>query len=309
MKAVAEAPAKVIITGEHFVVHGAWALAAAIPRKTRVVVEASERLEVCSNAFPDARSPQLEPFRVVVRGMSEKYSFPAKLKATIESGVPGGSGLGSSASSLVALASAVSRYNALGLGLGDIVQASMRGERMVHGRPSGIDLEVCARGGVLLFKPGSDPRRVSFRGKRGILISSSGTSRSSKPQISRVSEAEQRFPDLFAGLARSVSDIGLEAAKRLQEGDMKGLGNIFSLSHAILSGLGVSNEALDRLVDASLSLGSYGAKLTGAGGGGSVVSVAPERKEKSVISGLKARGFETFKTNVPTGGVKSWLEQ
>jgi len=63
------------------------------------------------------------------------------------------------------------------------------------------------------------------------------------------------------------------------------------------------------MVDLLLSMGSYGAKLTGAGGGGSVLAVAPEGKEKSIVSGLTARGFETFRVSIPTEGVKSWLER
>jgi len=62
-------------------------------------------------------------------------------------------------------------------------------------------------------------------------------------------------------------------------------------------------------VDLLESLGSYGAKLTGAGGGGSVVAVCPEAKEKSIVSGLTERGFETFNARIPTEGVKSWLER
>ncbi len=310
MKAVAEAPSKVIITGEHFVVHGAWALAAAIPRRTKVVVTPAERLEIASTAFPDRGSAgELEPLREVVKFMSRRYSFSPNLRVSVESGVRGGSGLGSSASALVALASAVSRYNALELNVREVIEAAMQGERLVHGRPSGVDAEACARGGVMLFRPGSGTKKVSFEGNRSLLVSFSGTVRSSKHQISRVSEESERFPGLFAGLTRSISAISLQAAERLAEGDMEGLGRLLSLSHAVLSGLGVSSEGLDRVVDASMSLGSYGAKLTGAGGGGSVVSVVPGGKEKSIASGLNARGFETFRTDVPTEGVRSWQER
>jgi mevalonate kinase len=63
------------------------------------------------------------------------------------------------------------------------------------------------------------------------------------------------------------------------------------------------------MVDYLAATGSYGAKLTGAGGGGSVVAAAPEAKEKSIVSGLKARGFETFIARVPAKGVRSWLER
>ena len=81
------------------------------------------------------------------------------------------------------------------------------------------------------------------------------------------------------------------------------------VSFAMLSAVGASTPLLDRLVGLSLSLGSHGAKLTGAGGGGCVLSVAPEAKEKRIISGLNARGNETFKSGIPVGGVRTWLSR
>jgi len=309
LKAIAEAPSKVIVTGEHFVVHGAWALAAALPKRVRVEVQEAPSLRVLSDAFRGSGHPALRPVVEVVESMAREYSFQPKLRVSIKSGIPGGAGLGSSASTTVALASALSRLRALGLGAEDVVRASMVGEKSIHGRPSGIDSTICTRGGVLLFKPGSGPKRVSFRGTRSLIVSFSGRSRSTKRQINRVATVKGMFPALFAGLTESASAVSLMAAKRLAGNDMKGLGSLLNFSHAVLSTLGVSNESLDRLVDASISLGSYGAKLTGAGGGGSVLSVAPERKEKSIISGLNARGFETFRADVPAEGVKSWLER
>ena len=309
MKAVAEAPSKVIITGEHFVVHGAWALAAAIPRRTRVEVHEASSFKVVSDAFPGAGNAALKPVADVVDAMAREFSFQPRVRVSIRSSVPGGAGLGSSASTMVALTSALSRLHSLDLGVDEVVRVSMVGEREIHGRPSGIDPNICARGGVLLFRPGSAPRKVSLNGSRTLIVSFSGGQRSTKRQISRVSTVRGAFPAFFDALTQSASAVSLMAAERLSEGDLKGLGTLLSFSHSVLSTLGVSTKPLDRLVTASLSLGSYGAKLTGAGGGGSVVSVAPEGKQKSVISGLKARGFETFRAEVPVEGVKSWLER
>ncbi len=309
MKAIAEAPSKVIITGEHFVVHGAWALAAAVPKNVRVEVRESGSFNVVSDRFRGRDPSALRPVSGVVEAMAREYSFKPALKVSIRSEVPEGAGLGSSASTMVALAAAVSRLRSLRLGTEEVVRFSMVGEQEIHGRPSGIDSTICASGGVVLFRPGSKPRRVTFKGSRSLLVSFSGKRRSTKRQISRVSGAKDTFPSLFACLTEAASEVSLMAAGKLSKGDMKGLGRLLSFNHAVLSTLGVSNDTLDRLVDLSLSLGSYGAKLTGAGGGGSVIAVAPEGKGKSIISGLKARGFDTFQAKIPVAGVKSWLER
>jgi mevalonate kinase len=309
LKALAEAPSKVIITGEHFVVHGAWALAAAIPRTVTVEVEEHQRFSARSGLYRGSRHPALRPLGEVAEAMAREYSFSPKVRVTVRSNVRGGAGLGSSASTMVALASALSRLHSLGLGTEEIVRQSMVGEAGVHGRPSGIDPTVCALGGVVMFRPGSRPRRVKLDGRRSLLVSFSGKTRSTKGQINRVLEVKEKYPALFSGLVESATAVSEMAAGRLTSNDMRGLGKLLSFSHAVLSNLGVSDETLDRVVDASIALGSYGAKLTGAGGGGSVISVAAEGKQKRITSGLNARGYETFRAEIPVRGVRSWLEQ
>jgi mevalonate kinase len=309
MRAVAEAPSKAIITGEHFVVHGAWALAAALPRKVRVQVAPASAFRVTSDKFGDVGSPQLRPVSRVIEAMAREFSAKPNVSVSISSMVPEGAGLGSSAATMVAVAAAFSRLNSLGLGVDEIIRYSMVGERHIHGNPSGIDPAVSARGGVILFRPGSRPKKLSLEGERTLILSYSGRTRSTKGQIGRVTQIRNKYPGLFSILSDGISELSLTAAEKMRIGDMEGLGNVLTVNHAALMSLGVSNDTLDFMVDLLASMGSYGAKLTGAGGGGSVVAVAPEAKEKSIVSGLTARGFETFKVSVPAEGVKSWLER
>ena len=308
MRAVAEAPSKAIIVGEHFVVHGGWALAAALPRKVRVEVAPFSRYRAVSDRLP-AGSAGLSPLKQVVDAMAREFSVSPAVKIFVSSTVPQGAGLGSSASTMVAAAAAVSRLYSLGLGTDELVTFAMIGERGIHGRPSGVDPTVCAFGGVLLFKPGEEPRRVEIRGERRLIVSFSGVRRRTKTQIRKVSLMKERFPGFFEMLAASVGDLSLEAAELLQRGDLKRLGSILTIDHAALRAVGVSSPELDAMVELLASEGAYGAKLTGGGGGGSVIALAPEAKEKSIVSGLTARGFETYIANVPVEGVKSWLER
>ena len=309
MRAIAEAPAKAIVTGEHFVVHGAWALAAALPRKVRVTVEPSSKFEVISDLFEDAGPRELLPVSRVVEEMAREFSSKPNVRVKISSDVPGGAGLGSSAATMVAVASAFSKLNSLKLTVPELIDCAMVGERKIHGNPSGIDPAICAHGGVILFRTRADPKKVSFDGTRSLILSYSGLKRNTKGQIGHVSKMKDRYPGMFETLAAGISELSLRASEMLQTDDMKGLGTLLTVNHAALMSLGVSNDALDEMVDLLISLGSYGAKLTGAGGGGSVLAVAPEGKQKSIVSGLSARGFETFRVRIPAEGVRSWLER
>ncbi len=305
MKASAEAPCKAIITGEHFVVHGSWALAAAIGKKVRVDVQDSRRFGVSSHEYRLSRDA-LHPVERIVETLAREFSFKPSLRVEIRSEVPAGAGLGSSASTMVALVAALSRLKSLGLGRSEVIDFAAVGEKEVHGRPSGIDVNTCALGGVLLYKVGSRPKRVRLNGTRKLLVVYSGKKRSTRQLIDRVSGAKERHPGLFGGLADSVSEATRTAADRLVEGDMAGLGRLLTFNHAALSAVGASNARLDGLVDTLLSLGCLGAKLTGAGGGGSVIAVPPEGKAKSTTSALRRRGFEAFEARIPVEGVVSW---
>jgi len=309
LKAIAEAPSKAIITGEHFVVHGAWALAAALPRRIRVEIGPSDRFSVVSDRFGKGVSPRLAPVTRVVESMAREFAVRPSVAIKIRSAVPGGAGLGSSASTMVAAAAAFSRLNSLGLGVDELIRCAMVGEQDIHGRPSGIDPTVCAHGGVLLFRPSSPPKKLRLEEPRSLIISYSGSPRNTKGQINRVARISDRLPGLFSKLVNGVSELSFAASEAVISGDMEALGGLLSLNQAVLSAVGVSNSSLDMMIDALCSLGCYGAKLTGAGGGGSVLAVAPEGKEKSIVSGLSARGFETFKATIPAEGVKSWLER
>ena len=241
--------------------------------------------------------------------MAREFDANPRVMVSISTDLPEGAGLGSSAATMVAVATAFSRLNALGLKVDEIVRCAMVGEQDIHGKPSGIDPAVCAHGGVILFRKGTPPKRVRIDGNRPLILSFSGINRNTKGQIGHVSKMRDKYPGTFSTLADGISQLSLSASERLGSGDMKGLGTLLTLNHAALMSLGVSNDTLDSMVDLLLSLGSYGAKLTGAGGGGTVLAVAPEAKEKSIVSGLTARGFETFKVSVPTEGVRSWSER
>jgi mevalonate kinase len=310
-RAIAEAPAKAIVTGEHFVVHGSTALAVAIDKQVRVSAEEGTPgagLSIRSDQV-SARNPEsLLPAKNVVTSLASAYSLQPDLLLSIASGIPRGSGLGSSASTMVAVAAAVARLNSLDLRTPDIVRFAMEGERLVHGNPSGIDVNVCAYGGVILFNIGRTPRKVRVDSPIRLLIVHSGERRSTKAMINKVAYTRDKYPFLFTGVADSISEVSVMAADRLAHGDMPGLGRLLTLSHVALTSVGASNERLDRLVETLLSLGALGAKLTGAGGGGCVLAVTPDNKGKSIITQLEERGFEAFETMVPVMGVKSWLE-
>src|SRR5207245_4613461 len=112
----------------------------------------------------------------------------------------------------------------------------------------------------------------------------------------------------FSVLSDSVSMLSELASRDLLELRLEELGRIITLNHTVLGSVGASNVALDNIVELCISLGCYGAKLTGAGGGGSVIAIPRPGTTDALIAELKSRGDESFQTNVPCEGGKRWLQ-
>jgi mevalonate kinase len=91
------------------------------------------------------------------------------------------------------------------------------------------------------------------------------------------------------------------AAAALAKGDVDGLGRIFDAAHGILAALRLSGPELETLIHAARAAGAIGAKLTGAGGGGAVIALAPGH-ERDVIKRWKAAGFDGFLAEIKAAG-------
>jgi mevalonate kinase len=307
MKAVAEAPGKVIISGEHFVVHGATAIAAAIERKVRVEATRSDRLAIHSRL----RDPkELFPAKKVVQSLYKARGAEPRVSISITSTLADGAGLGSSAATMIAIACATSALEGWGLDKAALVKAGDAGEKLIHGNPSGIDATTSAMGGVIMFKRGEEPRRVEPRGTVTLMVAFSGRRRNTGRLVRRVAGMKETYPSLFASLCESATMVSGLCAEALVRGDASSLGSLMTYSHAVLARAGASTKRLDQLVDLCLSSGCLGAKLTGAGGGGSVLAVPPPNAEEAmtVAEKLKRGGYDTFFTKIPAGGARWWTE-
>jgi mevalonate kinase len=241
--------------------------------------------------------------------MYRDRSLEPRVNLMISSALPSGAGLGSSASAMVAAVTAVGLLEGWGLDLNAVVETAMLGERLVHGKPSGVDVAASVFGGVLEFRVGKEPRQVPLEKPAKLLVVYSGKRRKTGSLIKKVSTTKDLYPALFAKLCESATLVTEIATERLVSGRVEELGKVMTYNHAVLGMVGASNESLDRLVDFCIESGCLGAKLTGAGGGGSVVAVAPRGEEQSVADQISKKGFEAFVTEVPTVGVRSWTAE
>ena len=280
LRSRATAFGKVILGGEHAVVYGVPAIAAALPHG----------IELCATPLADRHAditleiPQwdldlhLQPDNEhpVARAALEVLAFcdgPVRgWKITGRSQIPARAGLGSSAALTVALARLVLGQDADN---DEIRAASLAGESVFHGSPSGIDTELAIFGGVRRFVRGESVEALCLPKALSLWVVPSGIARNTADQVDKVRQRFLRFPEIQAPMLSAIAAGVRQMEAALNISDFKALAELFSIQHELLSALGVSSPALDGICAKAQLAGAWGAKLTGAGHGGSVLVLGP----------------------------------
>jgi mevalonate kinase len=292
----ASAPGKLILFGEHAVVFGEPALSTAIVLRAEVYARPHKEW-LADGASLD------EPRYRYVKACVRKTKVEGPLWIEIRSMVPSGAGLGSSAAVTVATLGAL--HGSTGpLDPRTIAREAFEVEHEVQGRASPIDTSTAsAGGGILVLREPQDGLLWSIErdSRRWFLhrtalplldfvIGNTGISAETGPLVAKVKERVDRDPRA-ADAVREIGVITLDGLRALQRKDLVAAGRLMDRDHALLTQLGVGHPALDRLVEAARP-SSYGAKLTGAGGGGSMLALT-DRPEPTAAA-IRAAGGKAF---------------
>ena len=289
---------KVILLGEHAVVHGHPALAAAIDRRVAVAAAPSAGPTTLEVPRWDLRVAVGDdhPLARALDALARLTGADRRsLRLTADAELPPAAGLGSSAALMVATARALAAAAGRALSGEEVEEIAGAGERFFHANPSGVDVALAASGGFGLFRRGAGLSRVAGA-PIALAIGLSGEPRRTADMVNRVADELARAPERTgAGLAE-MGRAAEQAALDWSAGRVDQIGARLGRAHEILASLGLSTGAIDGMVDAAIAAGAAGAKLTGAGGGGAVIALAPGREE-DVASAWRALGHEAFVTS------------
>ncbi len=315
-----DAPGRVNLIGEHTDYNGGYVLPAAIPQRTRV--EAAGRpdrfVRLWSAQFGGAPLVQYRLGEEVrrgdwtdyVQGMTQVlagYGAIGGFDARIDSDVPVGSGLSSSAALEIAMGRALRQLFDLPCGDVELAIAARRAENEFVGAPVGImDQMACSlaetSAALFLDTRTLHSERVPLPSTVALIVMDSGvmhrhaggeyaTRRRECAEAARllgVAELRDietgdlvRVAHLSSPLNRRARHVVTENARvldtvtALRSGDLDRAGRLFSQSHASMrDDFEVSVPAVDTLVTlAERALGVYGARMTGGGFGGSIVAL------------------------------------
>ncbi len=287
--------AKVILLGEHAVVHGARALAASLP--IGVVARATRR----DGPF-ELRVPKWN-FKIVAgdgslseQGMNAvARTLDLSLDHTdieVDAEVPARSGLGASAAVATATARALVTLHGKRVSDEVLFSAVQASEGVFHGTPSGIDATLSLGNGVIMFSRAAGATPVPVSSPRLVVVHS-GEPGDTRHTVARFADRMRSAPEAGARRVEAIDALVERGISALRAGDEAGLGRLMVENHEMLQWFGVSSPALDRIVGAAMGAGALGAKMTGGGGGGCAV-VLPGEAEAAVIGEIRSLGFHVM---------------
>jgi mevalonate kinase len=329
------APGKVYLFGEHAVVYGEPAVPCAIEKRATVTADPREddhvRVEAADlslNGFvveyagttddrPDVDVPQplldaaMGYVDAAVQQAREAADAPdAGFDITIESEIPLGAGLGSSAAVVVAGIEAATQALDEPLDRRELADRAYKAEYEVQdGQASRADTFCSTMGGAVRVA-GDDCTKLSTPTLPFVVGFDGGAGDTGK-LVASVRELRETY-DFAADTVEAIGDIVSTGEQLLAEADPNSepsdeliaeLGDLMNINHGLLSALGVSSRSLDTMVWAAREAGAEGAKLTGAGGGGCIVAL--DRTAETQTSLRYTPGCEdSFRAELATEGVR-----
>lgn len=316
MQVTASAPGKAILFGEHAVVYGKPAIAMALSKRAYVKVSGRADEKICVNirdlgikGIIDLKndiilsdSPKKGILKYVLSSL-KKVHEKSGLNICIDVNVPIGGGLGSSAAVTVALIAAVSKYNNKDLKKKEIAKLAHEVELEVQGSASTLDTTISTFGGLIyLEKDAKEIVSLKINHDIPVVISFTDSRGDTGKLIEAVKIKKGKYPEIINPLIDLFESVTLEAKEAILNNDKKRIGELMNINHGLLDALGVNILELSNMVYTARNAGAWGSKITGAGGGGSIISFCPEGT-KEVINALK-KTENAFKADISKEGVE-----
>jgi len=308
LKSIASAPAKIILFGEHFVVHGTKAILAAIDKRVTVTTTFTENktikinselgtIEVPISSSHEEVKNEFRPFVYLANKIINSDQNVSGLEITIDSDIPIGVGLGSSSACCVAaVASICGLFKELSSE--EILGMSIEAEKTIFPDTSGADCAVCTYGGMIEH-PSIEKIDNTF--DLNLLIANSMIPHNTKNSVEKVNKFKENDEERFSQLCDLETKLIDEVITAMKNNDATTFGLKMSENQKYLEEIQVSNDTLRGMIS-SLKEISLGTKITGAGDGGCIIALV-KNENMDKVPALLPKDKECFSAKIDTKGV------
>jgi len=308
LKSIASAPGKIILFGEHFVVHGTKAILAAIDKRVTVTSTFTENktikvnsqlgtIEVPISSSHEEVKSEFRPFVYLANKIINSEQNASGLEITIDSDIPIGVGLGSSSACCVAATASISElFNELSSE--EILKMSIEAEKTIFPDTSGADCTVCTYGGMIEYP---SVEKIDNTFDLNLLIVNSMIPHNTKNSVEKVSKFKKNDEGRFSQLCDLETKLIDEVVTAMKNNDVTAFGLKMSENQKHLEEIQISNDTLRDMIS-SLKEISLGTKITGAGDGGCIIALVKDENMDKVPA-LLPNDKEYFSAKIDTKGV------
>lgn len=314
-------PGKSILFGEHFVVYGYSSIIFAIDRKLGISINFKNKIQR-SNNVPKIRiftnlgfnaeiidskinlSNDSKPVSylvvdnlykilnyLIIKNKHENFNnnidiTKIDIDVFINSDIPIGGGLGSSSAFCVSLISSFYHEMEKQVDKKFICDYAIETEKIINENTSGLDCSICTFGGIGIYNKHLGLRKLNCDIHNfPFLIIDTGITHNTFELVEQVKKIKNEDNAAFKNLCNEYENIFESSLKSLENKNMGDLGILMNENHALLKNLNLSNSVIDKIVHICEMGGTFGTKITGAGGGGCILSLI-DNSEKKLVSRL-----------------------
>lgn len=268
-------PGKVHLMGEHAVVYGKPALLSAVNLRMRVSIEADKRPQKTKEAIAIHSEELIDHARYAVDYLLDQFKVRPidPVAITIDSDIPAGYHLGSSAALAVGLSGALMYYYKKLWNPIRINELAYDIEKKQHGNPSGGDNTAVSMGGFIWYRKELEFLKsiwqLPFRPHKSLnhffLINTGRPQESTGEMVALVKEQVEKNPDHM----QKLLDLNEQQVKRvtaaLKEGNEDELIDAIRVGEKTLEGMGVVSRGVQPFLR-EIEKSGGAVKILGGGG-------------------------------------------